>query len=113
MNKHLGSDMRSLFDELEETEALDALTQKKLIVEQLRARMECTQMTSAALAKAMKTSRSTVHRLLDPAEKGVTLETLASASHALGLEFTVSFRAKGAPKKAAPKARASATRKSA
>ncbi len=108
MSKHIGSTMRSLFDELGETDELELLSRKKVLADQLRDRMEHTHVTHAMLAKAMKTSRTVVHRLLDPTEKGVTLDTLVRASSALGLELEVSFRAKGSPKKAVvPSARKS------
>ena len=40
-------------------------------------------MTQVELAKAMRTSRTVVHRLLDPRDTSVTLATLAKASKAL------------------------------
>ena len=51
-------------------------------------------MTQAKLAAAMKTSRTVAHRLLDPNDTGVTLDTLVRASDALGLDLDLSFRAK-------------------
>lgn len=99
MSKHTGSSLRSLFDELGETDRLELLSRKKLLTDQLLDRMARTHVTQAMLAKAMKTSRAAVHRLLDPTEKGVTLDTLVRASSALGLELSVSFRLKGSPRK--------------
>ena len=103
MSKHTGSSMRSLFDELGETDRLELLSRKKMLTDQLLDRMARTHVTQAMLAKAMKTSRAAVHRLLDPTEKGVTLDTLVRASSALGLELNVSFRAKGSTRKVEPK----------
>jgi antitoxin HicB len=44
-------------------------------------------MTQVELAKAMRTSRTVVHRLLDPHDTSVTLATLAKASKALGVRL--------------------------
>lgn len=44
-------------------------------------------MTQTELAKAMKTSRTVVYRLLDPKDTSVTLATLAKASKALGVKL--------------------------
>ena len=44
-------------------------------------------MTKTDLAQAMRTSRTVVHRLLDPKDTGVTLATLWKASRALGVRL--------------------------
>lgn len=44
-------------------------------------------MTKLGLAKAMHTSRTVVHRLLDPKDTGVTLATIWRASRALGVKL--------------------------
>lgn len=90
-NKHVGSTLESLFDEMGEREELDLLTRKKIIAERLHEAMKQQDMTKTALAEAMQTSRTVVHRLLDPSDTSVTLSTLAKASKALGLELHVSF----------------------
>jgi antitoxin HicB len=92
MNKHIGTPMRSLFEELGESNELDLLTRKKVLADQIRARMKSTHVSQVKLAAAMKTSRTVVHRLLDPNDTGVTLDTLVRASQALGLELRVSLR---------------------
>jgi antitoxin HicB len=91
-NKHLGSSLRSLFVELGEEQELHLLTLKKVIADELRHRMARTGVTQAKLAAAMKTSRTITHRLLDPTDTGVTLDTLVRASDALGLDLDLSFR---------------------
>jgi hypothetical protein len=42
---------------------------------------------TVALVQAMRTSRTVVHRLLDPKDTGVTLATLWRASKALGVRL--------------------------
>ncbi len=44
-------------------------------------------MTKKALAEAMWTSRTVVHRLFDPSDTGVTLATIWKASKALGVNL--------------------------
>ncbi len=83
----VGSTLRSLFDELGETEELDLLTQKKLLAAKVQEAMVRKSFTQAALARAMKTSRSAVHRLLDPTNTGVTFETIWKASSVLGVKL--------------------------
>ena len=87
MNKHIGSSLTSLFDEMGETHEVDLLTQKKLLALKVQRAMQKKNMSQSELAKAMETSRTVVHRLLDPADTGVTLATVAKASKALGVRL--------------------------
>jgi antitoxin HicB len=91
MSKHIGSTLDSLFEETGELDELDLLTRKKILAEQIRKRMTQIHLTQVMLAKAMHTSRTVVHRLLDPSDTGVTLETMAKAAKALDLELRVTF----------------------
>jgi antitoxin HicB len=63
------------------------LTQKKLLAAKIERAMVRQKMTQVELAKAMRTSRTVVHRLLDPHDTSVTLATLAKASKALGVRL--------------------------
>jgi antitoxin HicB len=89
MNKHVGSSLESLLDERGIREDVDLLTHKKILAEELRRSMELQQLTQSALAGRMETSRTVVHRLLDPADTSVTLATIAKASAALGMDLTI------------------------
>jgi DNA-binding phage protein len=91
-SERIGSSLASLFDELGERDDLDLVTRKKVIADQLRSSMREQGVTHTALAEKMETSRTVVHRLLDPTDTSVTLRTIDRASRALGLEMTVSFR---------------------
>jgi len=91
-NKHIGSSLESLFDELGEGGEFRLLTLKKVVADELRGRMARAGVTQAKLAAAMKTSRTITHRLLDPTDTGVTLDTLVRAADALGLDLDLSFR---------------------
>ena len=84
--KHIGSTLDSLFEELGEREEVELLTQKLLAAKIERA-MSRKKMTQAELARTMRTSRTVVHRLLDPHDTSVTLATLSKASKALGVKL--------------------------
>ena len=85
--KYIGSALDSLFDELGEREEIELLTQKKLLAAKIERAMARQKMTQVELAKAMHTSRTVVHRLLDPHDTSVTLATLSKASKALGVRL--------------------------
>ena len=92
MNKHMGSTLDSLFDELGEREDVEILTQKKLLADQIRRQMTASKVSKAALARRMRTSRTEIYHLLDPKDTGVTLATVAKASRALGMEFALMLK---------------------
>ncbi len=85
--KHIGSTLSSLFEELGEREDVELLTQKKLLAAKIERAMTRRKMTQIELARAMRTSRTVVHRLLDPRDTSVTLATLSKASKALGVKL--------------------------
>jgi len=86
-NKHLGSTLESLLEELGEKDYVGLLRQKKLLAAKVERAMAKRQMTKSGLARAMKTSRTVVHRLVDPTDTGVTLATLWKASKALEIDL--------------------------
>lgn len=85
--KHIGSTLDSLLDELGEREDVELLTQKKLLAAKIERAMAKRNMSQAELARAMRTSRTVIHRLLDPRDTSVTLATLSKASKALGVKL--------------------------
>ena len=85
--KRIGSTLESLFEELGEKKEFEVLLQKKLLAAKIEKAMARRKMTQTELAKAMRTSRTVVHRLLDPNDTGVTLATLSKASKALGVQL--------------------------
>jgi len=87
MNKHIGTTLDSLFKELGEKDDVGLLTQKKVLAAKIQRAMVSKKMSKAGLARAMNTSRTVVHRLLDPTDTGVTLATLWKASKALDVKL--------------------------
>jgi antitoxin HicB len=80
MKKHIGATLDSLLDELGEREDVELLTQKKVLAAKIERAMVRRNMSQAELARTMRTSRTVMHRLLDPRDTSVTLATLSKAS---------------------------------
>ena len=91
--KHIGGD----FDDFLRDEGLldeaEAVATKRVIAFQIAQEMERGHITQAELARRMKTSRSSVERLLDPANSSVTLVTLERAATAVGKRLKVQLTA--------------------
>jgi len=88
-NKHLGSS----FDDFLEEEGLRAETEataiKRAIAYQIEMEMKKAKLTKSAMAEKMRTSRSALDRLLDPANVSITLQTLERAALALGKNLKI------------------------
>ena len=91
--KHNGGDFDDfLRDEgiLDEAEAIAA---KRVIAYQISQEMQRAHISHSELARRMKTSRSAVDRLLDPANPSVTLVTLERAASAVGKRLKIQLTA--------------------
>lgn len=71
---------------LEETRAVAV---KRVLAWQLEHAMEERQMSKSAMARAMRTSRSQLERILDPDNDRIRLDTLAAAAKVLGLDLRI------------------------
>jgi DNA-binding phage protein len=91
MKKHMGSSFASFLEERGIKDDVELRAQKELLAEQIRKTMERKGMSFSTLAHLMGTSRTVVYRLLDPADTGVTLDTLSRVARALGLGLKVSL----------------------
>ncbi len=82
------SNMGSNFDDFLQQENLleevTAVAVKRVVAFQLAQKMSESKLSKAEMARRMDTSRSSLDRLLDPANSSVTLQTLQNAVHALG-----------------------------
>ena len=94
-NKHIGSSLASFLDGEGVKEEVDLRAKKKILADQMRAKMQRDGVTVAGLARRMSTSRTVVIRLLDPTDVSFTFTTLAKASQALDLDLLVSLAVKG------------------
>ena len=84
VNPHIGS---SLEDFLEEEGRLEEATEtaiKHVLAWQIDQAMKQQQLSKVEMARRMKTSRSQLDRLLDPAHTAVTLYTMQRAAAVLG-----------------------------
>lgn len=88
-NQHIGSN----FDDFLQEEGLlaeaEASAVKRVIAYQIEKEMAERQISKSALARVMRTSRSSLDRLLDPENASVTLLTLESVVLALGKRLKV------------------------
>lgn len=87
--KHLGSDFDSFLEEEGLLEEAEAVATKRVLTFQIARAMEEQKISKAAMARRMRTSRSALDRLLDPAVPSVTLLTIERAARALGRRLRV------------------------
>ncbi|MDP2183419.1 MAG: helix-turn-helix transcriptional regulator [Actinomycetota bacterium] len=87
--RHIGSDFEDFLRDEGILDDAEAVATKRVIAYQIAQEMERAHITQTELARRMKTSRSAVERLLDPANPSVTLSTLERAASAVGKRLKV------------------------
>ncbi len=92
MKKHksIGSDFEDWLEEEGILEEVEIAATKKAFVIQLQAEMKKKKIGKSRLAKMMKTSRTTIERLLDPCQP-CNLSTLIEAAMAMGKRLNLSI----------------------
>jgi len=88
---YLGSDFDDFLAEEGILAEAEAVAIKRVIAYQVAQLMEEQNLTKTEMASRMNTSRAALNRLLDPANKSVTLQTLESAALALEKRLRVEF----------------------
>ena len=88
-NKRIGTSFDDFLADENLLEEVTARAIKRVIAWQIEQAMKESNLTKAAMAKMMKTSRSQLDRLLDPTNDALTLGTLASVAQALGKRVEV------------------------
>ena len=88
-NRHMGSDFAEFLSEQGLLDDAESVAAKRVIAFQIAREMERADISHSELARRMKTSRSAVERLLDPANPSVTLSTLERAAGAVGKRLRV------------------------
>lgn len=95
MNKHQNH-IGSSFDDFLEEEGIktevEARALKRVLAWQVEQAMQERCLSKAAMARAMKTSRTQLDRLLDPENDALTLRTLTSAAQVLGMRLEINLR---------------------
>jgi antitoxin HicB len=89
--KHLGSDFDDFLREEGLLDDAEAVACKRILAYQIAQAMEQRNLTKAAMARRMGTSRSSLDRLLDPRVPSVTLLTIEKAARVLGKRVRVEF----------------------
>ena len=87
--QHIGSNFDDFLREEGLLAEVEATAVKRVIAYQIEKEMTKRQISKSALARVMRTSRSSLDRLLDPENASVTLLTLESAALALGKRLKV------------------------
>jgi len=88
---HAGGNFDDFLREEGVFEEVNAYAVKEVIAWQIAQEMKLQGLTKAAMAKLMKTSRSSLDRLLDPHHDSLALATLTRAASVLGKEVRVSL----------------------
>lgn len=82
--RHIGSSLDDFLLEEGTLAAAEATALKRVIAWQFSREMTRKRINKAAMARAMRTSRAALDRLLDPENESVTLRTIARAAKVLG-----------------------------
>jgi predicted XRE-type DNA-binding protein len=91
--KHIGGDFDDFLRDEGILDDAEAVAAKRVIAYQIAQEMESAHISQSELARRMKTSRSAVERLLDPANPSVTLVTLERAATAVGKRLKIQLTA--------------------
>ena len=87
--KHVGSDFDDFLREEGLLEEAEAVASKRVLAYQISEAMKQRDLTKAAMARRMGTSRSSLDRLLDPEVPSVTLLTIERAARVLGKKVRI------------------------
>jgi antitoxin HicB len=90
---HIGSDFDDFLRDEGIFEEVKAVAAKRVIAFQVAREMKRQKLTKSEMAHRMGTSRPALDRLLDPANRSVTLSTLERAAAAVGMRLNVSLSA--------------------
>ena len=85
----IGSSFESYLQEQGTLEETTAIAVKRVLAWQLERAMEEKQLSKNQMAKAMKTSRSQLDRILDPDNDRVQLATLTAAARVVGRQLRI------------------------
>lgn len=88
-NPYIGSSLDDFLEEDGTLEDINLIAIKRVIAWQIGQAMEKRKLTKKAMAKEMKTSRSSLDRLLDPNNSSVTLDTINRAARVVGKRVRV------------------------
>jgi folylpolyglutamate synthase/dihydropteroate synthase len=87
--KHIGGNFDDFLKEQDILAGAEAVAAKRVLAFQIEKEMKRKGLTKVEMAFRMKTSRTAVDRLLDPANISVTLNTLEKAALVLGKKLSI------------------------
>jgi predicted XRE-type DNA-binding protein len=90
-NSHVGSDFEDFLRNEGLLEEVQAAAIKRALTSQLAQSMQEAQLTKAAMARRMRSTRAQVDRLLDPDNHSATLSTIVKAAQAVGKRVKISL----------------------
>lgn len=85
----MGSDFDDFLEEEGILADVESVAIKRVIAFQVATMMKENGLSKAEMAKRMKTSRSSVDRLLDPENRSITLQTMEGAALAMGARLKI------------------------
>ena len=88
-HKNIGNSFDSFLEDEGILEEVEYVAIKRTIALQLQEEMKKNKLSKKYMAQKMKTSRSSLDRLLDPENEAVTFNTLKKAANALGKKLMV------------------------
>ena len=88
-SKHIGSSFEDFLKEDGKSDEINAIAIKRVLAWQLEEAMQQDNMSKNQMAKAMRTSRSQLDRILDPDNSRIQLDTLIRAAQVLGRELRI------------------------
>ena len=88
-DKNIGSNFDDFLKEEGILEEVQETAIKRVLAHQIQQAMKEKNLSKAAMARKMKTSRSALDRLLNPTEESVTLQTLKKAASATGRSLKI------------------------
>jgi hypothetical protein len=89
---HTGSSFGSFLEEQGIRNEVEGAAIKRVLAWQFEQEMKKQKKTKLGMARELKTSRSQLDRLLDPANTAVSLETLTRAANVLGKRLVFEIR---------------------
>lgn len=87
--KNIGGSFDDFLEENGILEQVEEIATKRVVAFQLQEEMKKRKMSQKTLAEKMKTSRSSVRRLLDPGNESLTIRTLQKAAKTLGKKVEI------------------------
>lgn len=91
LRKNMESDFDAFLKEDGIYEEVNNSAIKRVIAYQIEQEMKQQHITQTELAKRMQTSRTVIHKMLNPENNSLTLQSLQSVASALGKRLNISF----------------------